>query len=61
MTDGPDPVAGTFFIARVKGNAATLDAVLNYDRVAFADLPPQLPPMPSTVFKTVQLPDDGIR
>ena len=60
VTDGPNPVANTFFIARIKGNAATLNAVLNYDRVAYADLPPKLPPVPSTIFKKVDLPDGGI-
>jgi len=60
ITDGPTSVANTFFIARVKGNETTLDAILHYDRVAYADLPPKLPPMPSTVFKPVELPEDGI-
>jgi hypothetical protein len=60
VTDGPTPVADTLFIARVKGTEKTLDAILNYDRVAYADLPPKLPPMPSTIFKKVPPPEDGI-
>ena len=60
VTDGPTPVAGTFFLARVKGGAETIDAILKYDRVAMADLPPKLPAMPSTIFDPVPLPDPGI-
>ncbi len=60
VTDGPTPVAETFFIARVKGSQKTLDAILNYDRVAYADLPPKLPPVPATVFQKVELPAGGL-
>ncbi|WP_439625980.1 S8 family peptidase [Gemmata sp.] len=38
------PVMQTLLIARVVGGARTLDALLNYDRVARVDLPPVLAP-----------------
>jgi hypothetical protein len=60
VTDGPVPVAGTYFLARVKGGPETLDAILRYDRVAMADLPPKLPATPSTIFDPVPLPDPAL-
>jgi hypothetical protein len=59
-------VMQTLLISRVRGNRATLDALLNYDRVARVDLPPRLEPVRFTIFNatpvqtdTVNLPEDG--
>jgi hypothetical protein len=65
-TDGPATVAQTLLLARVKGTQTTLERLLNYDRVAYVDLPPTLSMEQFTPFDPVAapislppVPDDG--
>jgi subtilisin family serine protease len=57
VTDGPTTVAETLLLARAKGNAAMLEAILGYDRVARADLPPLPTETPLTIFTDGDAPD----
>src|SRR5262245_36280882 len=50
ITDSPYSVAEAMYLTRVKGTAATLDAILQFPHVAVADLPPKLPTKPLTIF-----------
>jgi hypothetical protein len=53
VTDGPTGVADTLLLARVKGGEEVLNAILSYDRVARADLPPLPMETPLTIFDDV--------
>jgi hypothetical protein len=57
VTDPPSTVAETLLLARVRGSRATLDALLDYDRVARVDLPPKVPEQRFTVLDPVPVPD----
>lgn len=60
VTDPPHTVAGALLIGRIRGSQRTLDALLDYDRVACVDLPPVVKltlPLPSLdVDAPVELP-----
>jgi hypothetical protein len=66
VTSNVLPLQYTLLIARVRATPATLDALLNYDRVSRVDLPPRLEPVRFTIFDAEpskaegpDIPDDG--
>jgi hypothetical protein len=66
VTSNVLPLQQTLLIARVRAAPATLEALLNYDRVSRVDLPPRLDPVRFTIFHAVpvmaeeaEIPDDG--
>ncbi|MEW6540803.1 MAG: S8 family peptidase [Bacillota bacterium] len=58
VTDPPTSVADTLLLARVQGTNQTLEALLNYDRVALVDLPPQGLVPEFSIFDPIELPSD---
>lgn len=66
VTSNVLPLQHTLLIARVRATSATLDALLNYDRVSRVDLPPRLEPVRFTILNAepskaegIDIPDDG--
>ena len=51
-------VADTYLLARVEGTAATLEALLAYDRVAYVDFPPVISEQEYTIFDEVSVPEE---
>ena len=67
VTSRVTPLLNTLLIARVRGRAATLDALLHYDRVSRVDLPPRLDEVRFTVLDgepemvdPVTIPEQGL-
>jgi len=58
VTDGPRSVAETLLLARVHVDAAGLEALLAYDRVAYADLPPRIEAPQFSIFDAGNMPAD---
>jgi hypothetical protein len=56
VTDGPRTVAETLLLARVRGSSAVLNALLNYEHVAYVDLPPRMPLPEFSVFSVPSIP-----
>jgi hypothetical protein len=57
VTDNPSSVAQSLLLARVRSTRDTLDALLNYERVASVDLPPLLPETPFSIFDPIDPPE----
>ena len=57
VTDRPHSVAGTLLLARVRGDLATLERLLDYDGAALVDLPPKIRELEFSVLDDIRLPD----
>ncbi|MCW2278775.1 S8 family serine peptidase [Heliophilum fasciatum] len=60
VTDSPSVVAESMLLTKVQGSLATLETLLNYDRVALVDLPPQFPAAQFSIFQDIELPQDTL-